>query len=306
MISGLRTGGDDAAVIQAAINAAPGTMIDVGPGPLTFKSQISITHSGTRVLGDGIGSTVVTIAYSSDQDIISLNGAGFAGIESMQFVSATGTTQDGALIRVANGHDCRIRDVSTWGDFFYHVAIDGGPSQYITWVQNCEFNPQNTDTSSVAIIIGQNGVPQDTWLQNIEMGGSNFGNCGLLVLSSGGLNIRDVGIINMAKQGFIVYPSIGKDVRNTFIHNLQVDTCGQVDPYSGGLIVSDGGGGIYDMNIESSWFSSNQGDGLIVKDVENGCLLTSKFYWNSGAGYYIDHSCTNFINDPHNQVVAHP
>ncbi len=310
MISGLGQGGDDATVIQLEITANPGTTIRLPPGDLIFKSPLRIATAGTRLVGDGIGATRITVAYSGEEDVVRLDSAPYASVEDMGFVLGAGTNQQGALIRIANGHDCRVRNVTSYGAFFFHLAIDGGPAQYTTRVSDVEFNPTNPDPSSAAIVVGQSGLPQDTWLSGVTVGGNNVGNCAVLVLNSGGLNARDVSIINCAKQGLLIYPGAGQAVRNTFLSNFQVDTCAQRDPYSGALVASNGGS-IYDLNLASCWFSSNGPDGsgctgLIVKDVENGRLTGSDFYWNAGPGYAVDPSCVNFYVGPDNMVVPRP
>jgi hypothetical protein len=309
IVTGLGQGGDDAAIVQAAILANPGARVDLPAGDLTFRSPVVVHAAGTRLIGAGIGATRIVVAYSGAGDVVALDSAPYSSVEDLQLVLGGGFEQRGALIRVANGHNCQVRNISTAGAFFCHLAIDGGPDQYTTHVDRVEFNPTDPDPSSAAIIIGQNGLPQDTWLDKVTVGGNSVGNCAVLVLSSGGLNARDISIINCAKQGLVIYPGVGQAVRNTFLFNFQVDTCAQRDPYSGALAASNGGQ-IYDLNISSSWFSSNgqRGSGctgLILADVENGRLMESDFYWNDGPGYFIDPRCKNIVQRD-NMVVPRP
>jgi hypothetical protein len=76
---GLRTGGDDAAAIQNAVDQAStqgGAAVYLGSGPLTFKSGISWQTPGIQLIGNGPGSTVATIAYSPTTDVIAIGAPG--------------------------------------------------------------------------------------------------------------------------------------------------------------------------------------------------------------------------------------
>ena len=135
---GLRTGGDDAAAIQNAVGRAStqgGTAIDLGSGPLTFKSGVSWQTPGIQLSGNGPGPTVATIAYSPTTDVIAIGAlganAGFSSVQKMEFVMAPGFTQsNGAMIHVSNSHDVTFSDSDPTHRFRAHYYVNGGPNQY--------------------------------------------------------------------------------------------------------------------------------------------------------------------------------
>jgi len=296
----LRGGGDDAQCIQNAIRHAVATMggaatIYLGGGPLTLKSPLAI-RTNIRLIGDGPNATIATVAYSTAADVIAI-GAGsgnpaYAGLRGIQFVLGKGENSGGgALIHCTNNHDCGIEDCVFWGAFFCMVQIDGGSRQYINYVRRCEFNPRHPNRNSAAILIGASGFPQDVWLEDLEMGGGNAGQTGILVQNVGGLQVRNVDIINMRRTGFAIYPQAGGNVANCFLDNLEVDTCAQDGTeVSGAIIGAASSGSIRDIRMTDCWFASNGhghgASGLVVNGTSSltidGVHMSDCIFANNG------------------------
>lgn len=287
----LRGGGDDAAAIRGAIahavaNLGAAASIHLGPGPLALKSPIEIPGN-IRLIGDGPNTTIATIAYSSDADIIATTGnpAG-AGIYHVQFRLADGHRHTaGALLHLVNSHDCAVEDCVFWGGFFRHVQVTGGSGQYINYVRKCEINPSNPDANSVGILV--DGYAQDVWLEDLEMGGNNVGRTGILLENCAGVQVRNVDMISLAHAGFAIRPQEGHQVTNTFIENLEVDSCAQNGSAAAGALIGMAGSGVVrNVHISNSWFASNKTAGLIVdgsaSSTVNGIHLSNCLAANNG------------------------
>src|SRR5258707_13310065 len=79
-----------------------------------------------------------------------------------------------------------------------------------------------------AIVVGDatNNFPQDTIILDLESGGNRTGRNCITVFNSGGLTITNADIIDYAENAFRIFPDSGQTVVNSFIHNLECDTCG--------------------------------------------------------------------------------
>jgi hypothetical protein len=268
---GLRTGGDDAAAIQNAVDQAStqgGAAVYLGSGPLTFKSGISWQTPGIQLIGNGPGSTVATIAYSPTTDVIAIGAsggnAGFSSVQKMEFVMGPGFTQsNGALIHVTNSHDVTFSEIASWDSdaghcFRAHYYINGGPNQYITWLRDLEINPLNPTAGDAAIVIGGSGlggsdgggIPQDMWIENVEIGGGNVADCGMVLYNSAGTQIIGCDIISSV-MSVATFPGVGQQVVNTFCDAL---LCG--GSRDRGCLLGSGGGIVASFHCVNSWFSS--------------------------------------------------
>lgn len=317
----LRDGGDDAQVIQAAINQAAsmgGAAVYVGSGPLTFLSSLAWTQSGIDVLGDGPGSTVVTVAYSPNGDVIAIgspsNNPGYCSVSQMEFALGAGYTQtSGALMHVTNGHDIVFEKIASWGtddshDFLAHYYVNGGPEQYITWLRDLEINPTHSQAGLAAITIGGGGLggseanePQDTWIENVEIGGNGTANCGIALYNSGGCQLQDVAVTSCF-MALATYPGSSQQVVNVFLDQFLGDGC-----RDRAFLIGTGGGQVASVHAINSWFSSTginwqdhpeEGAGLTIGGDASAVIDSLSFtnchlYSNWGHGAEILQFCEN-------------
>jgi hypothetical protein len=107
-------------------------------------------------------------------------------------------------------------------------------------------------------------LPQETTILDLESGGNRAGRNCIAVFNSGGLTITNADVIDYAENAFRIFPGSGQTVVNSFIHNLQCDTCG-----GDGALVAFGAsaGRVQNLRFSLSWFSSNGGAGLNLKGI---------------------------------------
>ncbi len=260
-----RGGSDDAVPIQAAIAHAAsigGATVHLGPGPISFTGSqgidipaLSWTAPGIVLKGDGPGGTVITVKYNPTVDVISLGSvinnlnAVQGGIRDLGIGLGTSQSQSaGAAIHSLNGQKHQFENIHTFGDA----------------TQN---------------------FPQDTIILDLESGGNHAGRNCIGVYNSGGLSITNADIIDYAENGFRIFPSSGQRVVNSFIHNLECDTCGR----DGALIAQgESTGRVQNVSFSLSWFSSNAGAGLNLNGVA-GNPIDGVHMTNCTAGGNVQH-----------------
>ena len=276
-----RGGSDDAVPIQAAIDHAAsigGATVYLGPGPISLTGSqgidspaLSWTAPGIVLKGDGPGGTVITVRYSPTTDVISLGSVATnlsavqGGIRDLGMGLGTGQSQSaGAAVHSLNGQKHQFDNIHTFGGFYAHFWVTGGPNQYVVWISRCLVDA-STGTQH-AIVVGDTtqNFPQDTIILDLESGGNHTGRNCIAVFNSGGLTITNADIIDYAQNAFRVFPGSGQAVVNSFIHNLECDTCG--DDVA---LISLGAntGRAQNVRFSLSWFSSNAGAGLNVNGV---------------------------------------
>ena len=276
-----RGGSDDAVPIQAAIDHAAsigGATVYLGPGPISLTGSqgidsraLSWTAPGIVLKGDGPGGTVITVRYSPTTDVISLGSVATnlsavqGGIRDLGMGLGTGQSQSaGAAVHSLNGQKHQFDNIHTFGGFYAHFWVTGGPNQYVVWISRCLVDA-STGTQH-AIVVGDTtqNFPQDTIILDLESGGNHTGRNCIAVFNSGGLTITNADIIDYAQNAFRVFPGSGQAVVNSFIHNLECDTCGD-----DGALISLGANTARAQNVRFSlsWFSSNAGAGLNVNGV---------------------------------------
>jgi len=276
-----RGGSDDAVPIQAAINHAAsigGAMVHLGPGPISLTGSqgiespaLSWSAPGIVLKGDGPGGTVVTVRYNPTTDVISLGSvannlnATQGGIRDLGIGLGTGQSQSaGAAIHSLNGQKHQFDNIHTFGGFYAHFWVTGGPNQYIVRMSGCLVDA-HTGTQH-AIIVGDatQNFPQETIILDLESGGNRAGENCIAVFNSGGLTITNADIIDYAENAFKIFPGPGQAVVNSFIHNLECDTCG-----SDGALIALGAstGRVQNVRFSLSWFSTNARAGLNIKGI---------------------------------------
>jgi hypothetical protein len=106
--------------------------------------------------------------------------------------------------------------------------------------------------------------PQETIILDLESGGNRAGRNCIAVFNSGGLTITNADIIDYAENAFRIFPGPGQAVVNSFIHNLECDTCG-----SDGALIALGAstGRVQNVRFSLSWFSTNARAGLNVNGI---------------------------------------
>jgi hypothetical protein len=297
-----RGGSDDAVPIQAAINQAAsmgGATVYLGPGPISFIGSggidfpaLSWTAPGIVLRGDGPGGTVITVKYNPAVDVISLGSvtnnlnAAQGGLRDLGIGLGTNQSQSaGAAIHSLNGQKHQFENIHTFGGFYVHFWVTGGPNQYIVWISRCLVDAAAGTQNAIMIGDATQNFPQDTIILDLESGGNRAGRNCLGVYSSGGLTITNADIIDYAENGFRVLPGSGQKVVNSFIHNLQCDTCG-----SDGALIAQGGstGRTQNVSFSLSWFSSNAGAGLNLNGVA-GNPIDGVHMTNCTAGGNVQH-----------------
>jgi hypothetical protein len=276
-----RGGSDDAVPIQAAINHAAsigGATVYLGPGPILLAGSqgiespaLSWTAPGVLLKGDGPGGTVIMVRYSPSADVIALGSvannlnATQGGIKDLGIGLGTGQSQSaGAAIHSLNGQKHQFDNIHTFGGFFTHFWITGGPNQYVVWVSRCLIDASTGTQEAIMVGDATQNFPQDTIILDLESGGNRSSRNCISVFNSGGLTITNADIIDYAENGFRIFPGPGQAVVNSFIHNLECDTCG-----SDGANIALGAstGRAQNVRFSLSWFSSNAGAGLSVNGV---------------------------------------
>jgi hypothetical protein len=311
-----RGGGDDAPAIRAAIDHAAsigGAAVYLGPGPISFtgsqgidKPALSWSAPGIVIKGEGPAGTVITVKYNPTTDVISVGSvpdnlnAAQSGIRDLGISLGSAQSQSaGAAVHSFNGQKHQFENIHTFGGFYAHFWVTGGPNQYVVWISRCLVDA--TAGTQQAIIVGDetHNLPQDTIIVDLESGGNRAGRNCITVLNSGGLTITNADIIDYAENGFRIFPGSGQAVINSFIHNLECDTCGR----DGALITQrESAGEIENLSFSLSWFSSNAGAGLNLNGVAanpiDGVHLTNcTAGGNVQHGIWVNSNCKNIDID---------
>jgi len=273
-----RGGRDDAAPIQAAIDYAAsigGATVYLGPGPISLTGSqgidspaLSWTAPGIVLKGDGPGGTVITVKYNPTADVISLGSAAKnlnatqGGIRDLGIGLATGQLQSiGAAIHSLNGQKHQFENLHTFGGFYAHFWVTGGPNQYVVWISRCLVDASDGTQDAIRVGDDINNYPQETMILDLESGGNRGGRNCITAVNCSGLTITNASIIDYTQNAFRVFPGVGQAVVNSFIHNLECDTSGD-----DGALITHGASTarIQNLRFSLSWFCSNAGAGLNI------------------------------------------
>jgi hypothetical protein len=311
-----RGGSDDAGPIQAAIDHAAsigGATVYLGPGPIVLTGSqgidspaLSWTAPGIVLKGDGPGGTVITVRYSPSTDVISLGSvannlnAVQGGIRDLGIGLGTSHSQSaGAAIHSLNGQKHQFDNLHTFGGFYAHFWVTGGPNQYVVWISRCLVDAYSGTQHAVVVGDATQNFPQDTIILDLESGGNRTGRNCIALFNSGGLTITNADIIDYAQNAFRIFPGPGQTVVNSFIHNLECDTCGD-----DGALVALGAstGRVQNVRFSLSWFSSNAGTGLNVNGVPGNSidgvhLSNCTAGGNVRHGIWVNSNCKNIDID---------
>jgi hypothetical protein len=311
-----RGGSDDAPAIQAAIDYAAslgGATVYPGPGPLSFtgsqgadKPALSWTAPGVVLKGDGPGGTVVTVKYDPATDVISLGSvpdnlnAAQGGIRDLGIGLGPGRSHSvGAAVHSFNAQKHQFHNIHTFGGFYAHFWVTGGPNQYIVWISRCLVDAATGTRHAIMIGDRTHNLPQDTIIVDLESGGNRSGRNCITTVNASGLTITNADIIDYAESGFRIFPGSGQTVVNSFIDNLECDTCGGDGAF---VALSESGGRVQNLSFSLSWFSSNGGAGLHLKgvggDPVDGVHLTNcTAGGNVRHGIWVNADCKNIDID---------
>ena len=185
-----------------------------------------------------------------------------SGIRDLGIGLAGGQSQPaGAAIHSANGQKHQFHNIHTFGGFYSHFRVSGGPNQYVVWISRCLVDAAAGTQNAIAIGDSPGNAPQDTMIVDLESGGNRAGRNCIAVFNCGGLTITNADIIDYAQNAFRVVPGAGQRVVNAFIHNLECDTCGE-----DGALIAPGAatGRVENIGFSLCWFSSNAGAGLTL------------------------------------------
>ena len=311
-----RGGSDDAVPIQAAIAHAAslgGATVYLGPGPISFTGlqgidmpALSWTAPGIVLKGDGPGGTVIIVRYNPTVDVIALGSvsnnlnAVQGGIRDLGIGLGTSQSQSaGAAIHSLNGQKHQFENIHTFGGFYVHFWVTGGPNQYIVWVSRCLVDAAAGTQHAIMVGDATQNLPQDTIILDLESGGNRAGRNCIGVYNSGGLTITNADIIDYAENGFRIFPGSGQRVVNSFIHNLECDTCGR----DGALIAQgDSTGRVQNVSFSLSWFSSNAGaglnlDGVAANPIDGVHMTNCTAGGNVRHGIWVNSNCKNIDID---------
>jgi hypothetical protein len=311
-----RGGGDDAVPIQAAINYAVsigGAMVYLGPGPISFTGShgiespaLSWSAPGIVLKGDGPGGTVIMVRYNPSADVISLGSvienlnAVQGGIRDLGIGLGMGQSQStGAAIHSLNGQKHQFENIHTFGGFYAHFWVTGGPNQYVVWISRCLVDASAGTQHAIIVGDATRNFPQDTIILDLESGGNHTGRNCIAVFNSGGLTITNADVIDYAQNAFRIFPGPGQTVVNSFIHNLECDTCGD----DGALIALNANTGrVQNVLFSLSWFSSNAGTGLNLNGlpgnpIDGVHLSNCTAGGNVRHGIWVNSNCKNIDMD---------
>lgn len=311
-----RGGSDDAVPIQAALDHAAslgGATVYLGPGPISLagsqgvdKPALSWTGPGIVLKGDGPGGTVIGVKYNPAADVISLGSvpnnlnAVQGGIRDLGIGLAARQSQSaGAAIHSINGQKHQFDNIHTFGGFYAHFAVAGGPNQYVVWISRCLVDAAAGTQHAIMIGDATQNLPQDTIILDLESGGNRAGRNCIAVFNCGGLTIANADVINYLENGFKIMPGRGQRVVNSFIHNLECDTCGE----DGALIApGESTGRVQNLSFSLSWFSSNAKAGLKLNGgagnpIDGVHLTNCTAGGNVQHGIWIDANCRNLDID---------
>jgi hypothetical protein len=312
-----RGGNDDALAIQAAIEHAAsigGATVYLGPGPLSFsgsqgvdKPALAWTAPGIVLKGDGPGGTVITVKYNPTTDVVCLGSvpdnlnAAQGGIRDLGIGLDPSQSQSaGAAVHSLNGQKHQFENLHTFGGFYAHFWVTGGPNQYVVWISRCLVDAAAGTQHAIMVGDATRNFPQDTIISDLESGGNRTGRNCITVVNAGGLTITNADIIDYAENGFRISPSWGQTVVNSFIHNLECDTCGHDGAFIG---QADGAGRVQNVSFSLSWFSSNAGAGLNLEGaagnpIDGVHLSNCTAGGNVQHGIWVNSNCKNIdIND---------
>ena len=311
-----RGGSDDAPAIRAAIEHAAsigGATVYLGPGPLSFsgsqgvdKPALSWTAPGIVLKGDGPGGTVITVKYTPATDIVSLGSvpdnlnAAQGGIRDLGIGLDPSQSQSaGAAVHSLNGQKHQFENLHTFGGFYAHFWVTGGPNQYVVWISRCLVDAAAGTQHAIMVGDATRNFPQDTIISDLESGGNRTGRNCITVVNAGGLTITNADIIDYAENGLRISPGSGQAVVNSFIHNLQCDTCGHDGAFIG---QADRAGRVQNVSFSLSWFSSNAGAGLNLEGaagnpIDGVHLSNCTAGGNVQHGIWVNSNCKNIDID---------
>jgi hypothetical protein len=311
-----RAGSDDAPAIRAAIDHAAsigGATVYLGPGPLSFtgsqgvdKPALSWTAPGIVVKGDGPGGTVISVKYNPTTDVISLGSvpdnlnATQGGIRDLGIGLGSGQSHSaGAAVHSFNAQKHQFENIHTFGGFHAHFWVTGGPNQYVVWISRCLIDAAAGTQHAIMIGDATRNLPQDTIILDLESGGNHVAQNCITVVNASGVTITNADIIDYAGNGFRIFSGSGQAVVNSFIHNLECDTCGHDGAFIG---LDDRNGRVQNVSFSLSWFSSNGGAGLDLNGLPgnpiDGIHLTNcTAGGNVQHGIWINSNCKNIDLD---------
>jgi hypothetical protein len=311
-----RSGSDDAVPIQAAIDYAAsigGATVYLGPGPVSLTGSqgtrsptLSWSAPGIVLKGDGPGGTVMMVRYNPGVDVISLGSvannlnATQGGMRDVGIGLGIGQSQSaGAAIHSFNGQKHQFDNIHTFGGFYAHFRVTGGPNQYVVRISRCLVDASTGTQHAIMVGDDTQNFPQDTIILDLESGGNRTGRDCIAVFNSGGLTINNADIIDYAQNAFRIFPGPGQSVVNSFIHNLECDTCGD----DGALIgLGASTGRVQNVRFSLSWFSSNAGTGLNINGlpgnpIDGVHLSNCTAGGNVRHGIWVNSNCKNIDID---------
>jgi hypothetical protein len=284
--------GDASILINAELarSAAQGggeVMLPAGHYSIPSTSSIiwPANANGVSLIGEGpFASTILTDARGSDLLDLTAGNLSHVRIAGLG-ISVAGPCIGGALIHAADCYDLIVERVRLDGPYNNGIAIDGGPNQYLTTLINvvCPGDPR----CYCCVIIGQNVLPQDTYINLCKFAGTQYG---IWVQNASGVYLSSTEVLDHVHHGFVTYPMAGQVAEWVQATQFIADTCGET-----GIYLGSGGGNVRGVSFSNSW-SSNNNNGVEIEAAplgDNICFDAATMILVNRNRSVIDYGATN-------------
>lgn len=240
---------DDTAALLAGIAeaSARNAILQLPGGTIKVTPGMVVTSSNWEMVGQGQRATVITSAVATG-DVLSI-GDGIAAttsvvLRNISFTSSVARASD-ATLRVRNGFDIELEDLSFGANQAVCIQLDGGANQYLYKVKNLI-----TFSGTIGLLVGRSGgLVQNLWWSDGTI--SNASDAGVLLENVSGMFARNTEVLTCNK-GIVTFPAVGQGVKALFFSDLFIDTC-----VMDGLNILTNGGQVRDCNFSNIWAASN-------------------------------------------------
>lgn len=245
---------DSTTAVSNAIAAATNGGVIYFPAGTYKVSAININTSGITLLGAGQSATVLAPSTTTGDFILVGNGTNnpHAVTIANLWIQPSAARTGGSTVRIRNGHNIVVENVSFWGTHYVGISLEGGSGQYIYYVKSCEIN--NCTAEAISIGNSAASVVQEVFIQDTTI--SSSGN-GIFIFNGSGVYCTNVSILACTSNGFGTYPGSGQYAQYVRCYNVLCDTCGGY-----GFQIGDNGGKINLVEFVNCWGSSNANYGF--------------------------------------------
>lgn len=240
---------DDTLAFQRGINEAIARkgILQLPGGTMKITPPIVVTGQNWELVGSGQSATIITSSTTTG-DVLTI-GDGVAvpasvTIRNLRFTSSVARAS-GASLRIRNGFDIEVEDVSFDANQAICLQLDGGANQYLYRIKNLI-----TFTGSIGMLIGRSGgTVQNVWWEGGTV--TNATDTGVLLENVSGMFATNTEVLTCNK-GIATYPAAGQQVKAVLMEACFVDSS-----VTDGLCLLTNGGDVRDCNFSSVWAASN-------------------------------------------------